>query len=185
MSDTALLIIDIQNDYFPGGKFPLVGIDAAAANAAALVAAARENGLVVVHVRHEEASADADFFGRGTPGADINPAVAPAPDEPVIVKHQVNAFLGTDLDQRLRGSGVTRLVVAGAMSHMCVDAGTRAALDLGYAVTVAHDAVATRDLAFAATTVPAAQVHATMMAALEGAGAGMAATADLARGWRA
>lgn len=177
---TALLVIDLQNDYFPAGKFPLAGIEAAAANAAKLIAAARRDGRPVFHVRHEEPDPDAGFFGRGTPGAEINPLAAPAAGEPVIVKSQVNAFLGTDLDAKLRAAGVEALVVAGAMSHMCVDAGTRAALDLGYAVTVAHDAVATRDLAFDGTTVPAAQVHATMMAALAGAGAAMATAAELA-----
>lgn len=184
MADTALLVIDLQNDYFPGGKFPLSGIEAAADEAARLIAAAREAGLAVVHVRHE-APLDAPFFGTGTPGADIHPVVAPQPGEPVVVKQNVNAFLGTGLDGLLKEKGVAALVVVGAMSHMCVDAATRAALDLGYEVTVAHDAVATRDLAFGGNEVAAASVQTALMAALEFAGAAMKPAAAIAAQWRA
>ncbi|BBE71974.1 cysteine hydrolase family protein [Oharaeibacter diazotrophicus] len=180
----ALIVIDLQNDYFPAGRYPLAGIEAAAANAATLIAAARAAGVPVLHVRHEEPGADAPFFARGTEGAETHPSVAPAPGEPVIVKEAVNAFLGTDLADRLSAAGVDGLIVTGAMSHMCVDAATRAALDLGLAVTVVHDATATRELAFGDVVVPAAAVQATLMAALEGAGAAMATTEAVAAGWR-
>lgn len=185
MAKTALLLIDIQNDYFPGGKYPLVGIEAAADAAAELLRAAREEGLPVVHVRHEAEEVDAGFFGKGTEGAHIHPAVAPRADEPVVVKHNVNSFLDTGLDELLKSKGVGSLVVAGAMSHMCVDAATRAALDLGYGVTLAHDAVATRDLAFNGTEVPAASVQAALMAALEFAGATIRPAKDIAGDWPA
>ncbi|MCK0208042.1 cysteine hydrolase [Starkeya koreensis] len=171
MADTALLVIDVQNDYFPGGKYPLAGMDAAAAKVADLIAAARWNRIPVIHVRHESPSSEADFFAEGTPGAEIHGAVAPLPDEPVVVKHNVNAFLDTGLDGLLKEKGIGSLVIVGAMSHMCVDAATRAALDLGYGVTLAHDATATRDLAFGDVAVPAASVQAALMAALEFAGA--------------
>lgn len=180
MPAPALLIIDIQNDYFADGRHPLVGIERAAETAAELLAAARAAGAVVVHVRHEEASADAPFFVAGTEGAAIHAAVAPVDGEPVVVKSEVNAFRGTGLDEILRGRGVTDLVIVGAMSHMCVDAGTRAALDHGYGVTVAHDAVATRDLAFGERVLPAADVHAAFMAALGEAGAAVEPAAGLA-----
>lgn len=183
MADTALLVIDVQNDYFPDGKFPLAGIEAAAAKVAELIAAARWNRIPVIHVRHEQPEADAPFFGKGTPGADIHVAVAPLPDEPVVVKHNVNAFLDTGLDALLKEQGVASLVVAGAMSHMCVDAATRAALDLGYGVTLAHDATATRNLAFGGVAVPAASVQAALMAALEFAGATMRPAGDIASDW--
>lgn len=183
MADTALLVIDLQNDYFPAGRYPLAGIEAAAAQAASLVAAARGKGVPVIHVRHEMKGAEAPFFAAGTPGAQINPLVAPREGEAVIVKENVNAFLGTGLDALLKEKGVSGLVVAGAMSHMCVDAATRAALDLGYAVTLAHDATATRDLAFDGKEVPAAQVQVTMMAALEFAGATLARADDVTAKW--
>lgn len=182
---TALLLIDIQNDYFPDGKFPLVGMEDAAARAAELLAAARAKGLPVVHVRHEAPVVDAPFFGKGTQGAQISPLVDPQADERVIVKHNVNAFLDTGLDASLREAGVSDLVIVGAMSHMCVDAATRAALDLGYGVRLAEDAVATRDLAHKDTAVPAAQVQATMLAALAFAGATTVTAGEVVAGWSA
>lgn len=171
MSTTALLIIDLQNDYFPGGRFPLVGTEEAAAKAGDLLAAARAAGAPVVHVRHEMTGDEAPFFERGTPGAEIHANLTPAAGEPVVVKEAVNAFLNTDLDALLKGREVGSLVIVGAMSHMCVDAATRAALDLGYEVTLAHDATATLDLSFGGKDVPAASVQTALMAALEFAGA--------------
>ncbi|MFF2370802.1 cysteine hydrolase family protein [Agromyces sp. NPDC058110] len=163
-----LVIIDIQNDYFPGGAFPLVGPEAAAAAAARLLASHREDGQPVIHIQHVWDAPDATFFAPGTPGVEIHPLVAPVEGEPVVVKANPNSFLGTDLDARLREAGADSdgLVIVGMMSSMCVDATVRAASDLGYRVTVAHDACAAPDLEFGGQVVPAAQVHASFMAAL-------------------
>jgi nicotinamidase-related amidase len=120
----------------------------------------------VIHVRHEFPSADAPFFVPGSEGAEIHPQVAPHEGEPVVLKHQVNAFCDTELAELLAKHGVEELVICGAMSHMCVDAGTRAASDLGYRCVVVHDACATRDQEFGGKVVPAADVHAAFMAAL-------------------
>ena len=169
MTDTALLIIDFQDDYFasrPGARWPLAGADAAVAQAARLLAAFRAAGAPVVHVRHENPAPDAPFFAAASDGARIHPAVAPQADEAVITKRFPNAFRETPLQATLDARGVRRLVIVGAMSHMCIDAGTRAAVDLGYACTVVHDACATRDQTFGEQIVPAAQVHAAFMAAL-------------------
>lgn len=166
MANRALVLIDLQNDYFPDGKWPLVGIEAAADQAARVLSAARAAGDLVVHVRHEQPEADAPFFVAGTTGAQTHAKVAALPGEAVVVKNEVNAFKGTDLKEVLDGAGVTRITLVGAMSHMCVDAATRAASDLGYQVTVVHDACATHDLEHAGTKVPAAQVHAAFMAGL-------------------
>lgn len=166
MGTPALLVIDLQNEYFPSGKLPLVGIEAAAANAARLLADARQRGQLVVHVRHEAAKAEAPVFTPGSSGVLIHDSLAPAAGETVIVKNFPNAFRETGLQALLQQHGVSELCIVGAMSHMCIDAGTRAAADLGYQVSVAHDACATRDLAFGGQTVPAAQVHAAFMAAL-------------------
>ncbi len=162
----ALLLIDVQNDYFPGGAYALAGIEAASAKAADLLACFRDAGLPLVHVRHEFASANAPFFRPGAPGAEIHPSVAPAAGESVITKHAVNAFQGTDLRERLDALGVDRLVIAGAMSHMCIEGATRAAADFGYKCRVIHDACAMRDQEFAGRVVPAADVHAASMSAL-------------------
>ncbi|MCK4713162.1 MAG: cysteine hydrolase [Marinosulfonomonas sp.] len=166
MTTTALLIVDMQNDYFDGGKFPLAGTDAAAGNAATILAAFRTAGRPVIHIRHEIHRKPAPFFEPGTTGAEIHASVAPIKDEAVITKIFPNSFRKTDLQDQLQALGVTNLVIIGAMSHFCIDATTRAAADLGYACTVAHDACATRDLEFDGVSVPAAQVHAGFMAAL-------------------
>ena len=167
MPKRALVLIDIQNDYFPGGKWPLSGIESAAENAARVLAAARVAGELVVHVRHEFPTADAPFFALGSDGAKIHPKVRNFEGEPVVLKHHVNSFRETDLKALLDRHGVEEVVICGAMSHMCVDAGARAASDLGYRCVVVHDACATRDQEFEGTVVPAAQVHAAFMAALK------------------
>ncbi|MNM29870.1 Streptothricin hydrolase [compost metagenome] len=165
MSHRAVIVIDLQNEYLPTGKLPLTGIEAAVANAVMVIADARTKGIPVLHVRHESASPEAPIFVPGTDAVAIQAAVAPVNDEPVIVKNFVNAFRDTDLKQQLESRGIKEVVIIGAMSHMCVDAGVRAAADMGYTVTVLHDACATLDLEFNGVTVPAAQVHAAMMAA--------------------
>lgn len=178
MSQKALIIIDIQNDYFPGGKWTLANADAAADNAAKALAAARARGDLVIHVRHEFESADAPFFAPGSEGAKIHPKLAPLGDEAVVLKHKVNAFLDTPLQSLLEQRRISEVTVVGSMSHMCIDAAVRAAADLGYAVTVLHDACATRDLEFNGTTVPAAQAHAAYMSSLAFAYAQVISTQD-------
>lgn len=166
MGKRALIVIDIQNDYFPAGKWPLAGVEAAAGNAARVIAAARQAGEQVVHVRHEFTRDDAHFFAPNSEGARIHASVTPHDGEPVVLKHFVNAFRDTDLQSILDRQGIESLTILGDMSHMCVHGTARAAADFGYAVTVVHDACATHDLEFKGVTVPAAHVHAAFMAAL-------------------
>lgn len=166
MSNKAIIVVDLQNEYLAAGKLPLVGIDAATTNAAKVIEAARAKGDLVVHIRHEAPMADAPFFVPGTSGVDIIAAVQPAAQEPVIVKNYPNSFRDTALKQMLESKGVQDVVIIGAMSHMCIEATSRAAADFGYATTIVHDACATRDLEFGGNTVPAAQVHTAVMAAL-------------------
>ncbi|AZL69673.1 cysteine hydrolase family protein [Pseudomonas oryziphila] len=182
MSKQALIIIDIQNDYFPGGKWTLDGAEAAADNAARLLDAARKRGDLVVHVRHEFESSDAPFFTPGSAGARIHHKVEAANNEAVVLKHKVNSFRDTNLKALLDQHDVKALTIAGSMSHMCVDAATRAAADYGYDVTVAHDACATLPLAFDGKQVPAAEVHASAMAALAFAYAKVVSTDELLKG---
>lgn len=163
-----LLLIDIQRDYFPGGRHPLVGADAAADAAARLLAAFRTTGERVVHVQHLSDDADASFFAPGTPGVEIDRRVAPDGEEHVVVKHEPNAFLRTGLEALLRAAAADEVVVAGMMSSMCVDATVRAASDLGFSVAVAEDACAAPDLVYDGRTVPGEQVHVAFMAALDG-----------------
>jgi nicotinamidase-related amidase len=177
-----LLIIDIQRDYFPGGAFPLVEPEAAAEAARRALDRFRAEGEPIVHVRHIWDAPDAPFFKKGTAGTEIHPLVAPEGGETVITKDEPNAFLGTDLEQRLRADGIDQLVVAGMMSSMCVDASVRAGADLGFGMTVVHDGCAAPDLEFGGTQVPGASVHAAFMAALGSGYATLASSADVAKG---
>ena len=172
----ALIVVDIQNDYFPGGKWTLNGIEVAADNAARLIAAARVNGDLVVHVRHEFQTDDAPFFTPGSKGAQIHPKVLNQVGEHVVLKHFINSFRETDLKEVLDRNKIKEVVICGAMSHMCVDAITRASNDFGYKVTVIHDACASRDLEFNGVRVPAAHVHTAFMSALGFAYATMLST---------
>ena len=166
MNKRAIVVVDLQNEYLPSGKLALTGIHDALNNAARVIADARAKGIAVIHVRHEATKPDAPYFKAGTDAVQIHEAVAPAPGETVIVKNFPNSFLKTDLKQILDQQGIEEVTVIGAMSHMCIDATTRAASDFGFKATVLHDACATLDLEFRGTTVPAAQVHAALMAAL-------------------
>lgn len=169
MSETGLLLIDLQNDYFPGGRMELDGALAAVERAAAALAWFRGKALPVIHVRHLSVRPGATFFLPGTPGADIHDRVAPQAGEPVIEKNFPNAFRGTDLKAQLERAGVRHVVVAGMMTHMCVDASVRQANDLGFRVTLLADGCATRAQRFGDDTVPARQVHLAFLAALNGA----------------
>jgi nicotinamidase-related amidase len=175
----ALLVVDIQRDYFPGGAYPLHEPEGAAAAARRVLDGFRERGEAVVHLRHVWDAPDATFMRPGTDGVEIHPDVAPAAGEPVLTKEHPNGFNGTALEHELRSRGVDSLVVAGMMTSMCVDATVRAAVDLGFATTVVHDACAAPDLAFGETTVPAPAVHAAFMAALADGYAAVVAADEL------
>ncbi len=166
MTATALLMVDIQNDYFPDGAMALVGMTEAAEQAKALLDGFREAERPVVHVRHLSIEDDATFFIPGAQGCDIHPSVVPKPGEPVIEKNYPNGFRETELDRILRSRDISRLVIAGAMSYMCIDATTRAAVDMGYDCVVAHDACAAPDLDFEGLAVSAASAHAAFMVGL-------------------
>ncbi|MEP7062561.1 MAG: cysteine hydrolase family protein [Betaproteobacteria bacterium] len=165
---TALLLIDLQNDYFPGGAMELEGADAAVARCARLLEAFRSRGLPPIHVQHASTRTGATFFVPGTGGVEIHPAVAPRDGEAVFTKHFPNAFRDTPLLAHLRAQSITRLVIAGMMTQMCIDTSTRAASDMGFECTLAHDGCATRAQSFGGRTVASADVQAAFMASLNG-----------------
>ena len=168
MADSALLVIDIQNDYFPGGAMELEGAEAAGEKAGAAIRAFRSRGLPVIHVRHLSVRPGSTFFIPGTRGAEIHALVSPQASETVVEKNFPNSFRATGLQQLLEKQGIKTLAVAGMMTHMCVDATVRHAADLGYKVTLLGDACATRAQSYGGETVPARQVHAAVLAALNG-----------------
>ncbi len=165
---TALLLIDIQNDYFPGGKMELVGSLEASQQASYLLELFRQTRQPVVFVQHIATRVEASFFQPGTAGVEIHPSIQPQEGETVIQKHFPNSFRETDLLDHLHGTGITRLLICGMMTHMCVDGTVRAANDLGFECIIAGDACATRDLQFEGRQVPADFVHRSFLAALDG-----------------
>jgi nicotinamidase-related amidase len=178
-SSRTLLIIDIQRDYFPGGAYPLVEPEAAAAEARRVLDSFRGSGEPVIHMKHVWDAPDAEFMRPGTDGVEIHPEVAPAEGEPVLEKANPNSFLDTALEKELRERGTDELVVAGMMSSMCVDATVRAAADLGFSPKVVHDACAAPNLEFNGVDVPGAAVHAAFMAALADGYAEVTSAAEL------
>jgi len=166
MLKTALILIDIQNDYFEGGLKPLEGMDTVAANAALLLNAYRGEGLRIFHIRHIAGSSEAPFFRPGTHGSEIHGTVQPLEGEIVFEKNRPSAFVGTALEQALREVGIDQVTLCGAMSQMCVDATARAAADKGFKVVVVEDACAAASADFRGVSVLPKQVHAAFMAPL-------------------
>ena len=161
-----LILIDIQNDYFTGGNMELVGMEQAAHNAGLLLQKFREENFPIIHIQHISKRPGATFFLPNTKGVEIHISVAPQPGEVVVEKYFPNSFRDTDLLNILKKSGVEEVVICGAMSHMCVDATTRAAFDFGFKCTLIEDACATRNLEYKGTIVEASKVHAAFIAAL-------------------
>ena len=154
--DYALLIIDVQNFYFPGGRSELIEPEKAAEKALIAIQAAREKGNPVIYIQHKSAS-----------GMEINEMVKPLPAEKIFIKEEVNSFLGTGLKEFIDGLATDTLVICGMQTQMCVEAAVRAAHDFGYNVILLHDACATRNLKFGDREVSAADVHASTLAAMK------------------
>jgi nicotinamidase-related amidase len=178
----ALLIIDIQRDYFPGGAYPLVDPEAAAEATRRVLDLFRAGDEPVIHLRHVWDAPEATFMRPDTDGVQIHPLVAPNEGEIVIEKAAPNGFVGTALEDELRSRGIDEIVAAGMMSSMCVDATVRAAADLGFTMTVVHDGCAAPDLRFGDLALPGASVHAAFMAALADGYANVVSADELAGG---
>lgn len=165
---TALVLIDIQNDYFSSGKWPLLGMELAVKNAQTLLTKFRTIKEPIIHIQHIAKAPDAPFFVRNTKGVEIHELVKPQENEneKVVIKEFPNSFRQTTLLNDLRNFGVERLVICGGMSNMCIDATTRAANDLEFNCIVAHDACAAKDLIFYGHITPALEVHCAFMSAL-------------------
>ncbi|GIP55842.1 cysteine hydrolase family protein [Paenibacillus vini] len=176
---TALIIVDIQNDYFPDGKMELSNPDRAAANAAKVLDWFRQNNKdQIFHVQHIASSPELGFFLPNTEGAELHKTVLPLEHESIIVKNFPNSFLKTDLESKLKEKGITKVVVVGMMTHMCIDATVRAAVDLGFETTLIEDACATRDLSYQDRIIPAEQVHYAFVSALHGMYANVISTEE-------
>lgn len=163
----ALLIIDIQNDYFPGGAYPLVNPELAAKKAKLILENFRSNNKHVIHVQHIATQKGAGFFLPETEGANIHKEVSPVGNEKIIIKHTPNSFYQTDLLSYLQENKITDLVICGMMTQICVDSAVRAAKDYGFNVTLVADACATLNLEFQGEKVAAAEVQKSFISALQ------------------
>jgi len=166
--NTALILIDIQNDYFENGTMPLVGSLEASLNARQILDKFRADGLPIIHIQHIAVRPSSTFFLPKTTGSDIHNNVKPTAEEKVIIKHFPNSFRETELQEYLKSRNITDLVICGMMTHMCVDATVRAAKDLGFNCTVIGNACATRDLKINDEIIKASEVHNSFLAAFNG-----------------
>jgi len=163
--ETALLLIDIQNDYFDGGKNPLVNSMEASQNASLLLSHFRKTSQPCIFVQHLSNDPSASFFVPESFGSEIHANITPLKNEKLIVKHFPNSFKETGLLEYLKTENITHLVICGMMTHMCVDATVRAAKDFGFECTVISDACATKDLIIQGQIVKSADVHHSFLAA--------------------
>ncbi len=164
---TALIIVDIQQFYFPNGDLPLVNPEIASLKAKEVLETFRKNKLPVIHIQHKAKN-----------GFDIHPNVKPISDEKIIVKTEANSFAKTELLNYLKEQKINKLVIIGMQTQMCVEATIRAAYDFGFNCIVIEDACATRDLKYGEVTISAQEVHASTLATVKDGGYGRVLTAE-------
>jgi nicotinamidase-related amidase len=164
----ALIIIDIQNDYFEKGTMTLVGSDKASENAKLVLEQFRKNKQPIIHIQHIATRPTATFFLPNTEGVKIHENVKPIGQEKVVVKHYPNSFRETELLDYLKTNNITELTICGMMTHMCIDATTRAAYDFGFKCIVVGDACATKDLELNGQIAKAKDVQIAFLSALDG-----------------
>ena len=161
----ALLIIDVQNDYFPNGKAELNQSEEALSTIKRLLEHFREKGYPIYYIQHVSEK-DGGWFVPETEGVKIHEDIHPLAAEKVIIKHHPSSFLGTNLQEELQKDFIDELVVCGMMTHMCVDTTVRAAKDYGYSSTLISDACTTFDLEWNKERIPAEVVQKVYLASL-------------------
>ena len=162
----ALIIIDVQNDYFEGGKMELKNPLKALKNIKRLLRKFRNEKKEIIFIQHIAIREEAGFFLKDTYGAEIHEAVTPSASEKIVVKNYPNSFFNTELDNYLKEKDIENLIITGMMTHMCVDSTTRAARDLGYNCVVIKDTCAARDFIFEGNIVTAEDIQSSFMTAL-------------------
>lgn len=164
LARSALLMIDLQNTYREG-LMRLSGVEPAIAEAQSLLVRARKAGIPIFHIRHD--AGPGSLYDVSARIGAISDEVAPEGDEAVITKSYPSSFVGTDLKERLERAGVKDVVLAGFMTHMCVNSTARSAFSHGFSPTVVAAATATRDLPNPdGSAVPAEALQAASLAAL-------------------
>lgn len=165
--NTTLIVIDVQRDYFKGGKNELVNAEEALIHIKRILSLFRDKNLPIFYIQHINLQENAAFFLPGSDGIKIHEYIAPQPGEKVVVKHTPDSFFQTELQKNLKSKNIKRLVVCGMMSHMCVDTTVRTAKSSGYEVVLLSEGCATKDLEWDGTVIPAKTVHKAFMASLQ------------------
>ncbi len=163
----ALLVIDIQNDYFKDGKMELVAPEQALKQINKLETHFSERKEPIIYIQHINYKPNPIFFENGTSGADLHQQLHMNSSSIIVEKQYPNSFFQTTLQETLASLQVEQLVITGMMTHMCVDSTTRASKELGYNPILISDATATKDLTFDNRTVQAKDVQASYLAALQ------------------
>lgn len=157
LGDSALIMIDCQNTYRTG-VMQLTGVEQAIVEAKKLLQRAREMQIPVIHIRHD--GGEGSPYDLTTDIGQISDEVAPIEGEIVITKNFPNAFVQTALDEELKKLGIDNVVLAGFMTHMCVNSTAHGGFNLGYKPTIVASTTATRPLIAAhGKIVPAQQVQ--------------------------
>jgi nicotinamidase-related amidase len=165
---TALLIVDVQNDYFPGGRNELVGSIGASLRIKTILEEFRRKSIEIIYIQHISKNPTASFFLPNTEGVAIHKNIYPKKEDRIFIKYYPNSFRDTGLDEYCKNKSIDTLVIAGMMSHMCVDTTVRAGFDLGYKIVVLRDCCATKDLKMGEILVKAEEVQVAYMAAIKG-----------------
>ncbi|MCU6278576.1 cysteine hydrolase family protein [Enterobacter quasiroggenkampii] len=153
-SETALIVVDIQNEYYAGqnfrGRMVIPDGENVLLNSKKLVNYAHQKGMPVYFVRHitknDSQQNDTALFAENSVFAQFHKDLQPTAQDSIITKETPSSFVGTDLDAQLKKKGIKKIVVAGLMTHMCISSTARDAVPLGYSVIIPEDATGTRDL---------------------------------------
>lgn len=177
--NTALLLIEYQNDYFLNGRMPLEKSTEASQKAQEALQVYRAKQLPVIHLQHISTRPDAVHFLPCTKGVEFHAPVQPLRNETIIKKHYPNSFKDTALLNHLNKNHIHHLIIAGMMTHLAIDATVRAAYDAGFSCTVLHDACATKNLEFNSMIIPSQNVQNAFLAALQPLYANVISVKDL------
>ncbi len=173
---TALVLVDLQNDYFSEGRFELENTNQAAKQAKSLLTHFRAQALPVIHIQHIFEDENASFFCANTQGVEIEVSVKPIAREPIVIKHQIDSFIDTSLEQTLVELGIERLVIVGAMAQACVQTICRSATNKGYPCEVISDAIAAPKLGYGEFSFSGAELVAANLLSLSFGGAEIKST---------
>ncbi|KAL7313582.1 hypothetical protein PS15m_007316 [Mucor circinelloides] len=166
----ALIIVDVQNDYFPGGGLPTWRPEETAVEIKKILDKFRQDGKEVIHVAHHitpEMEKVLPIMRKGTPGAEIHESVKPLSTEKVIYKNYSDSFVATDLKEYLLSKGVDTVIVVGMMIHNCVNATAYSGTDEGFKTIVVAEAVNTFDQEIFGEVIPAETIWKSFLAGIK------------------